>query len=299
LSAAEGRRIALIVNPSAAGGKPRRLLPEIGAELDAAGLSYRIAETRDIEHAGDLAREAAAAGETVVSVGGDGLAGALAGALDGSAPLGVLPGGRGNDFARALGIPQEVRAACRVLASGEERRLDLGEANGRPFLCIGSTGYDSECNRLANETRLIRGNLVYAYAALRTLISWRPARFEVRLDGVEHEFEGYTVAAANTAYYGGGMKVAPDADPADGLIDVVFIKQSSKLRFAANLPKVFAGTHVEEDSVSTYRAREVEIAADRPFDVYADGDVVASLPARVTLRPGRLRVVLPARDTTA
>ncbi len=290
----EGRRIALVVNPSAAGGKPRRLLPEVRAELDSTGLTYRVAETRDLQHAIELAREAAAAGETVVSLGGDGLAGAIAGALGDSAPLGVLPGGRGNDFARALGIPLDIKGACGVLSTGAERRIDLGDANGRPFACIASVGYDSVCNRLANEAKLIRGNLVYAYAAVRALATWKPARFQVRLDGAEHEFEGYTVAAANTAYYGGGMKVAPDADPTDGALDVVFIERSSKLRFVANLPKVFSGKHLEEDSVSSYRAREVEIAADRPFDIYADGEVLTQLPARVTVRRSALRVILPA-----
>jgi YegS/Rv2252/BmrU family lipid kinase len=293
----DGRRIALVVNPSAAGGKPRRLLPQVRAELDAAGLQYRVAETRDIQHAIDLAHQAAANDEAVVSLGGDGLAGAIAGAIGDSTAFGVLPGGRGNDFARALGIPKDIAGACRVLATGAEQRIDLGEANGRPFACIASTGYDAVCNRLANETRLIRGNLVYAYSALRTLISWKPARFQVRLDGVEHEFEGYTVAAANTAYYGGGMKVAPDADPSDGALDVVFIERSSKLRFVANLPKVFDGRHVEEDSVSTHRAREVEIAADRPFDVYADGEMLTQLPAQVTVRRLALRVILPTQPT--
>jgi YegS/Rv2252/BmrU family lipid kinase len=294
----EGRRIALIVNPSAAGGKPRRLLPEVRAELDAVGLSYRVAETRDMPHAVELAHEAAANGETVVSLGGDGLAGAIAGALGDTAPFGILPGGRGNDFARALGIPLEIKGACRVLSTGVERRIDLGDANGRPFACIASVGYDSVANRLANEARLIRGNLVYAYAALRALVMWKPARFQVRLDGAEHEFEGYTLAAANTAYYGGGMQVAPEADPSDGVLDVVFIERSSKVRFAANLPKVFSGKHVEEDSVSCYRAREVEIVADRPFDVYADGEILTQLPARVTVRHSALRVLLPAQAST-
>jgi YegS/Rv2252/BmrU family lipid kinase len=292
---ADGRRIALVVNPSAAGGKPQRLLPEVRSELEGAGLAYRVAQTRDMDHAVELAREAAANGETVVSLGGDGLAGAIAGAVGDSALFGVLPGGRGNDFARALGIPQEIKAACRVLATGVEQRLDLGDANGRPFACIASTGYDSVANRLANEAKLIRGNLVYAYAAIRALVTWKPARFQVRLDGVEHEFEGYTLAAANTAYYGGGMKVAPDADPSDGALDVVFIERSSKFRFAANLPKVFSGKHVEEDSVSSHRAREVEIAADRPFDVYADGEILTQLPARVTVRRSALRVLVPGQ----
>ena len=285
--------LTIVMNPASAGGKSLRLLPAVQEQLGAAGAVFRVVETRDISHASEAAREAAEQGETVVALGGDGLVGSLAGALRGSGSLGILPGGRGNDFGRALGISQDIRAACRVLLEGEERTLDLGDANGRPFACIASTGYDSEANRTANETHVVRGNLVYAYAAIRTLMRWKPARFEVSLDGSEHRFEGYTVAAANSAYYGGGMKVAPAADPADGMLDVVFVKQSSKLRFLANLPKVFAGTHVELDGISSHRAREVEIRADRPFDVYADGEPITQLPATITVIPGALRVIVP------
>jgi diacylglycerol kinase family enzyme len=135
--------------------------------------------------------------------------------------------------------------------------------------------------------------MVYAYAAIRALMAWKPARFTVRLDGREHRFEGYTVAAANTGYYGGGMNMAPAADPSDGLLEVVMIGNVSKRRFLANLPKVFKGTHVEQDSVDVQRAREVEISADRPFDVYADGDPLTTLPATVRLVRGGLSVIVP------
>jgi len=101
------------------------------------------------------------------------------------------------------------------------------------------------------------------------------------------------VAVANSAYYGGGMKVAPAADPADGLLDVIFVKRTSKLRFLLNLPKVFAGTHVELDEIEAHRAREVEVRADRQFDVYADGDPITTLPTTVRLVPGALRVIAP------
>jgi diacylglycerol kinase family enzyme len=180
-----------------------------------------------------------------------------------------------------------------VIAEGVERRLDLGEANGNPFICIASTGYDSDANRIANQARLMRGNLVYAYAAIRALISWRPARFTVRLDDREQSFEGYTVAAANTRFYGGGMRVAPNASPTDGLLEVILIENTPKLRFLSNLPKVFSAKHVELAGVKTYRAREVEISADRPFDVYADGDRLTSLPVTVRVLPGALRVIAP------
>jgi YegS/Rv2252/BmrU family lipid kinase len=287
------RRFAILMNPCSAGGKAQRLLPEVRAVLGASGAETHVIETQDLPHAADAARAAAERGETVVALGGDGLVGALAAALKGSAPLGVLPGGRGNDFARALGISQKIGEACRTLLDGEERALDLGEANGRAFACIASAGFDSDANRIANEARLVRGNLVYAWAAIRALIAWKPARFEVSIDGRQLGFEGYTVAVANSPYYGGGMKVAPAADPADGLLDVIFVKRNSKLRALASLPKVFSGTHGELDMYEAHRGREVVVSADRQFDVYADGDPITTLPATVKLVPGALRVIAP------
>jgi YegS/Rv2252/BmrU family lipid kinase len=287
------RRFAILMNPTSAGGKPLRVLPGLQQALDAAGAEHRVIETRDMAHATHAARDASGHGEIVVALGGDGLVGKLAGALRGSAPLGVVPAGRGNDFARALGIPEDVGGATSVLLDGVRKALDLGEANGNPFACIASLGYDSEANRIANDARIVRGNMVYAYAAIRALMAWKPAHFTVRLDGREHRFEGYTVAAANTAYYGGGMHMAPAADPSDGLLEVIMVEDVSKLRALLNLPKAFKGTHVEEEFVSVHRAREVEIAADRPFDVYADGDPLTTLPATVRLVRGGLSVIAP------
>ena len=287
------RRFAILMNPASAGGKPRRVLPALQQALNEAGAEHRVVETRDMAHATHAARDASGRGEVVVALGGDGLVGKLAGALRDSAPLGIVPAGRGNDFARALGIPEDVPGATRVLLEGVRKALDLGEANGKPFACIASLGYDSDANRIANEAKVVRGNMVYAYAAIRSLLAWKPARFTVRLDGREHRFEGYTVAAANTGYYGGGMNMAPGADPSDGLLDVIFIENVSKARFIANLPKVFKGTHVELDSVEVHRAREVEISSDRPFDVYADGDPLTTLPATVRLVRGGLSILAP------
>jgi YegS/Rv2252/BmrU family lipid kinase len=288
------RRLVLVLNPAAAGGRARRLLPEARHELAALDIPYRIVETRDIAHASQEAVAAADSGETVIAMGGDGLVGALAAAVRGHGALGVLPAGRGNDFARELSIPPDIPGAIRVLVEGVERSLDLGEANGKPFICIASTGFDSEANRIANEARLVRGNLVYAYAALRALAAWRTASFALRLDGEEHRFDGYTVVAANTRFYGGGMQVAPNASPTDGVLEVVAIGQTSKLRFLRNLPKVFTAKHIELDGVRVFHAREVEISASRPFDVYADGELLTTLPATVRLVPGAVRVIAPS-----
>ncbi len=359
--------VCLIVNPAAGGGRAGRWAPAVVEELRGYGLEVRRQDTRDLAHARVLAREAAEAGEHAVALGGDGLAGAVADALRDvpGAVLGVLPGGRGNDLARVLGIPLDARAACATIARGTARPLDLGAvgdgrttageagghkargeagsskatgdaegskakgdegangkaamgeagggeakdggvANGeaagdeaveRTFVGIASVGFDSEANRIANEAPARLGNLVYAYGALRALASWRPAHFTVVLDppaGRRIEFSGYTVAAANSRDYGGGMQIAPAALLDDGLLDVVLIEAVSRPRFVANLPRVFRGTHVQLPQVRVLRAAEVEISADRPFTVYADGDPIGELPARVRAVRHALRVLVPA-----
>jgi YegS/Rv2252/BmrU family lipid kinase len=290
------RTISVIVNPAAGGGRAGRLLARVEAALTAAGLAHRVRPTRGLEHARELARSAAAAGEVAAAFGGDGLIGAVAGALiDSGGVLGMLPGGRGNDVARVLGIPPDPVAACQVLASGVVRSLDLGEVNDRTFIGIASCGFDSDANRIANEARLIRGNLVYTYGALRALVSWRSATFTVAFDGASPRvITGYTVAAANSKAYGGGMFVAPDASLHDGMLDVVTVAHVPKLRFLLLLPTVFKGRHIRQPNVSVQRAREVTIAADRPFTMYADGDPIADLPATVRALPDAVKVIVPS-----
>jgi YegS/Rv2252/BmrU family lipid kinase len=289
--------LLLIVNPSAGGGKASRALAGVQGALRALGLEHRVVYTRDLEHARGLARAAAGAGETAVAFGGDGLVGAVAGALrhtDGV--LGVLPGGRGNDFARTLGIPLEPRAACAVLATGVQRALDLGEVGSRAFIGIASCGFDSEANRIANATKLVRGQLVYAYGALRALAGWRAATFTVELDGgVRRTVTGYTVAAANAKAYGGGMMMAPDASLEDGLLDVVIVSHVRKDRFLRLLPTVYTGEHIRLRHVEVLRSAAVRISASRPFTMYADGDPIAELPVTVRALRGAVRAIVPSR----
>jgi YegS/Rv2252/BmrU family lipid kinase len=291
--------ICLIVNPSAGGGKAGRVLADVLAAFEGLGLQVRSELTRDLPHARQLARDAALAGETVVCLSGDGMLGAVADVLRElpDALLGVLPGGRGNDLARVLGIPPDPVEACAVIAAGFSRKLDLGEVEGKAFVGIASVGFDSEANRIANEAPAWLGGFVYAYGALRALAFWRPARFEIELEppGERHSFAGYTVGACNSKTYGGGMRAAPDALLDDGLLDVVVLENVGKLRFLTKiLPKVFSGAHVREGSVKVFRAREVAIGADRPFTMYADGDPIGELPLRVRAIAGAVRVLVPS-----
>jgi YegS/Rv2252/BmrU family lipid kinase len=290
------RRLALFVNPAAAGGRALRRLPEARAELEALGAEYRLVDTSSLDDAREEAVKAAAAGETVVAVGGDGMVGGLAGVLRHTgSPLGIVPAGRGNDFARVLGIPKDPREAARLVFQGEERLVDVAECDGKPFVGIASLGFDSEANKIANEARFVRGNLVYLYAAVKACAAWKPATFEVVVDGERHPVTGWSVGVCNNKAYGGGMFVAPDAKLDDGELDPVLCAETGKLKFLFGiLPRLFKGSHVNEPNFTFLRGRRIEISADRPFAVYADGDPIADLPVTVTVDERSLRVIAPA-----
>jgi YegS/Rv2252/BmrU family lipid kinase len=290
----EGMPLALLVNPASAHGRTQKLLPRVEQALDARRIAFRVERTKGIEDGIERALAAADLGEVPVVMSGDGLVGAVGGALaGGETPLGIVPGGRGNDLARVLGIPEDPEGAVEVLAAGHTRRIDVGDANGKRFLGIVSVGFDSVANELANETSLLRGNLVYAYAALRTLVGWRPVRFTLRIGEERLRLSGYSVSVANNRAYGGGMFIAPDAELDDGEFDVVAVGAVSKLRFLGNLPKVFKGTHVEEDEVRVFRAARLELNASRPLPVYADGEHLTDLPVSLRVLPHALDVLVP------
>jgi YegS/Rv2252/BmrU family lipid kinase len=289
------RDVCVIVNPHAGGGRAAERLPAVESALRARGVRFRVERTTSMDHARELTRGARDAGETVAAMGGDGLTGAVAGELrDSDGVLAVLPGGRGNDFARKLGIPAEPEAAVRVLAEGTETLVDVGDAGGRTYLGIASAGIDSDCQVIANSTRLKLGDLVYVYSIIRALRAWKPATWTVTLDGEQRSFSGYAVAVANSGVFGGGMYLVPGASMDDGLLDVVLTEASPKRKYLAGLPRVFKGTHVDDPALTFLRAREVSFHADRPFTAFADGDPIVDLPATFRVVPRSLRVLVPA-----
>jgi YegS/Rv2252/BmrU family lipid kinase len=297
------RPAALLVNPSAGGGRALKALPAVEAELTRLGVPHRVARTESIRHAVALATAAADAGEVAVPLSGDGLVGAVATALRGreDAVMAVLPGGRGNDFARAMGIGRDPVAACALLATGVPTPIDVGEVVSegtnqptRTFVGIASVGFDSVANQIANEAPSVLGPMVYAYAALRAMGTFRPATFDVTVGRERRTFAGWSVAAANGKAYGGGMYAAPEARLDDGALDVITFSPRSRLDFVRCLRDVFRGTHLRREAVSMQRGAEVRISADRPFTVFADGDPIGELPVTIRAVPGAIRVLLPA-----
>jgi YegS/Rv2252/BmrU family lipid kinase len=289
------RRFALLVNPASAGGKALKALPAVHEALDRLGAPHRTVTTRSSEHAGEEAARAAAQGETVAALSGDGLLRPLAGALKGTpAALAVIPCGRGNDLARVLGIPTDPAEAAQLAVDGPEKLLDVAEVDGIPFVGIASFGFDSEANRIANEAKLVRGNAVYLYAALRALAAWKPAAFGVTVDGERHDVSGYSVAVGNSKAYGGGMFVLPEAELDDGKLDVLISKDASKLAFVRGVFQTFKAAHVDSPNAQFLRGATIEVSSDRPFVIYGDGDPIGTTPATMRVEQRCLRVIVPA-----
>ena len=291
-------KVLLVHNPTAGGGRARRVVPKVAARLAADGVEADQYQTLSLTDARLAACEAAGEVDAVVAMGGDGTAGACAAGLADAGPgaiaaLGVVPGGGGNDAARSLGLPaDDPLAAAALLPRLRRRPADLASVAGREYLNVAGAGFDSEVNRVANQRLGWAGNRPrYVGAVLAQLVVGRPARFRLVLDGHELAQRGWLVAVANGPSYGGGMRVAPRASLADGLLDVVVIADIGKLEFLRTFPKVFSGRHVEHPAVAVHRAARVELDADRPLAVYADGEPVGTLPATFEVRPAAITVL--------
>jgi YegS/Rv2252/BmrU family lipid kinase len=289
------RSFVLLANPASKNGKALKVLPAVHAALDGLGAPHRTVTTRSTDHAGEEAAKAAAAGDTVLALGGDGLMRPIAGAIKGTeAALAIVPCGRGNDFARVLGVPKAPGDAARLAVEGVERLVDVATVDGTPYVCIASLGFDTDVNHVANKVKLVQGSAVYLYSALKALAAWKPATFTVIVDGERREFTGFSVAVGNSTTYGGGMVMVPDAELDDGKLDVVMVAHASKLTCLRRFPSLFKGTHVDAPEVSVARGEEIHVDCDRPFEVYADGDPIGATPATMRVERRCLRVIVPA-----
>ena len=287
------RTFTAVVNPKAGGDASAALLPVAAVLLDA-GCAVTTEFSRSMEHAQTLARAAADRGDIVIAVGGDGMVGGIAGAVVGAGGvLGIVAAGRGNDFARQLGMPKDPVELARLLLDAEPTAVDVIDAGGTIVLGSVYAGIDSVANAIANRSRFVPHRLVYQAAALRSIVSWRPVTFDVDVDGERHQFRGYNVVAANSGFYGNGLHIAPDAAVDDGQLDVVAFEHMPKRRFAKVMGEVAEGAHVDRPEVTVLRGREVRIAADKDIPAYGDGEALSDLPVMAQLRPGALRLLRP------
>ena len=294
-------RWTAVVNPTAGRGRTRSLLPKLERAFHQRGIPTHVAS--DAVEGQRVAREAFTRGEGVVACGGDGtVAGLAAIAADAGAPLAIVPTGAGNDFARHLGLDHKhALDAVRLLDAEHIARVDLAcasadDGSASMFTTVANTGFDADANRWANGVRWATGTPLYLLAVARTLAVYRPRPFQVRVDDEKWEGDAWLIAVGNTRWYAGGMMIAPSATLDDGELDVCIIEGAPVRTFVTNFPKVFKGTHVELDEVTVLRGQHVEIDTpddDRPMEIWASGERVGPLPARVDALPAALDVVVP------
>ncbi|MDY6908052.1 MAG: diacylglycerol kinase family lipid kinase [Chloroflexota bacterium] len=297
----------VIVNPCAGGGFTGRKWPQIRGLLQDAGLSIEHGFTDGPGHGTDLAREAVERGhELVIAVGGDGTVNEVANGLvdeegKGRATLGIIGLGTGGDAIRTLGIPRDYVQACHLFSDYRKCTIDLGEVEytggtgwvRRLFFNTAGLGFDAATvERQHALPGGLRGTLPYLIALGITLVSYRNKRVTLSVDGQAEERRCFTVVVNNGRYFGGGMKIAPEADVCDGLLDVVVIGDMGRSGILWNLPKVYSGNHIGHPMVSAYRALGVEVGSPERLLLQVDGELVGEAPARFRLLPAALDVAV-------
>ena len=296
--------VPVILNPAARNGAVAKRIEPLQTAFAANGMEAVLVESTSEQNASDLAAEFAAQdAPIVVSLGGDGLVRAVAAGLAGTGTsLGIIAGGRGNDFISKLGIPKDIAAAAAVIANGRDRAIDVLDLDGQ--ICVGnvSLGLDSAVQEYADSVRRIKGHWVYLYGVVRAIAAPRRINLALTVDGECVEFRGYSAGFANSGRYGGGLKLSPEAELDDGLIDVVLLKDAFLPRLAAELVSFTLGKHTLgkhnlHPHIHFGHAREIHIATPKgagPVEIVADGDAVAQTPATLTIRPESLNVRVPA-----
>lgn len=291
--------VLVVLNPTAGRGRAGRSEAQLRSDLTEIfhGKDVRFAVTERAGHARDIA---AAAGDVslVIAVGGDGTISQVANGLVGKdVPMGILPGGTGNDLARGLGLATYA-AALSALRTGNVRQIDALHAtiNGSDVLSLnaGGSGFDAVVADWVNtHCKRIGGTLAYVLGMLNCLPQLRANQTTLTVDGERIELETYLCAVCNSSSFGGGMKIAPMADMTDGLADVIVIGDVGKVGFLREFPKVFSGRHMEHPKVRHLRAREVELKTEPALPTFVDGEMMGPNPIRFQVLPQAVQMIVP------
>ncbi len=288
------RKTFFIVNPSAGHGTGLLLLPEIIKKWEAAGIVHQVYVTRDHQDILCAAKTAVAAGATDIGVvGGDGTVMAVINGLgEAQIPIGIIPCGTGNDFLRSVSASPSVASATGALLQADRlQAVSLGAGAQGLFLNVASIGIDAViAKRAAALKRYVKGPLVYLAASLMEIIRYKPLDVTLAWEGHQERRQVVLVAVANGAYYGGGMRIAPAADPCDALYDVVLARSMSRLRLFQLLPKLYTGKHIGEPEVETFRCREIKVQCDGMQWINFDGEILASDRLEILQSPQRISV---------
>jgi YegS/Rv2252/BmrU family lipid kinase len=233
--------------------------------------------------------------DAILLLGGDGTVHkALPAIAETDLPFGFLPCGRGNDFARNVGLSLNLRESCLLSSRPSIHQFDLPKINRIPFISIAYVGFDAEVNKLANEGKgYFGGKLGYTICVLKALRKFRPFEVEMNIDGCSMRERVMLVTIANGPFYGGGMKITPQAIMNDGVLDICIVKEISKWELLKQFPKVFKGTHITHPRIVMSSGQRIHLASEEPQEIFADGEYVGVLPAECTIENQAVRILFP------
>lgn len=284
----------LLANHAAAGGRAARLLPQVVDFLRTKLPDLEYVRATNAAEVRTLAAEAARAGyDRVLAAGGDGTAHAAANGLCGTeTALGVIPLGHGNDLCRSLGIPLDPVAAADFLLRATAAPMDVVRVGEHIYAGVAGLGFDATTNRRANAwPGWPSGHLRYMAAGLWTLLTFEPMRVELVTDTENYSGEVMWVAVANTAFYGGGLRIAPRAVCDDGWLDICIVERISRRALFDLYPALHRGRHLSARCVRTFRATQVEVRAPAGAELFGDGELLDRAPFRLRVEAKALRVL--------
>jgi diacylglycerol kinase (ATP) len=292
-------RMRVLINPhsGAKGGLPtnRAATNDVPAALEAAGIVADVVVTESEEEAIAATREAIQQGyDIVAAAGGDGTIGTVAcELLNSQTALGVLPLGSVMNIARMLDIPRDLAGAVQVLAQGEVRTVDVGEAKGQIFFEGGSVGLNAAVFREAQGMDATQGRLRALLSAVRELVRYRPPRMILHMDDTVFTTRALAVSIANGPYAGLGFTVSPEASIEDGLLDVVVYSRFSRMELIRHFGAIAFGRRQYTAKTRTFTTRRVRIEGVHPLPCRADSHDLGETPVEYIVRPQALRVIAP------
>jgi len=304
---AQPSHTVFLVNPASANGSTGRRWPELARRAAAAGLEGATRFSERQGHLAELAREAALDGaELLVVVGGDGSVNEVANGLAGlgrQPEVAVVPRGTGWDFSRTFGIPRRIDDAVQVALEGDVRTIDLGRVSYRAwdgsdatasFANVASAGMSGAIAKRANETsKALGGKASYLWATFAVFSGWAATEIEVAVDGERRAGPMFDVVVANGRFFGGGLEICPEAEPDDGLFDVLTIGDVTKRDLVQTMPRMYRGTHLPHPKAELLRGSSVTVTSETPLPIELDGEQPGTTPVTFEVAAGALRLRVP------
>ncbi len=289
-------RIIILLNPTAKRGQARHLLAPALEVFRRQHVHFDVRESRSSQHLTELARGAREEKpDLIVSAGGDGTHHyVINGLFRSEIPLGLLPMGTGNDFAKGVGMPTGLHAAAAALLNGHVREIDLAQVGAAVYGCIAGVGFDSTVTRYANQhARWLSGSLAYTWSLLCCMPEYRPQQLKIIADGESFSEEVLFAVVGNNASYGGGIRLAPRARLDDGILDVCIVPFLSRLELLRWVPRAYRGEHLNHPRIKYLQARKITLNAASRMELFGDGEFLQELPATIEVLPRALRMIAP------